>query len=98
MAKLDDRVAVVTGAARGNGEGIARALADHGARVALWDIDQKVRETADQINRSGAKATPFVVDVTDMEACQEAAFKRADDIYDKIIVATIAQIEGTEGG
>ena len=40
------RVAVVTGAAMGNGEGVARVMARHGARVVLWDISDEVFETA----------------------------------------------------
>jgi NAD(P)-dependent dehydrogenase (short-subunit alcohol dehydrogenase family) len=37
--RLTDRVAIVTGGARGIGAGIARCLADEGARVAVLDID-----------------------------------------------------------
>ncbi len=42
MGKLSEKVAVVTGAAMGNGEGIARIVAQHGAHVVLWDISEKV--------------------------------------------------------
>lgn len=31
MLQLNDKVAIVTGAGRGNGRGVAMALADHGA-------------------------------------------------------------------
>jgi NAD(P)-dependent dehydrogenase (short-subunit alcohol dehydrogenase family) len=37
--RLEDRVAIVTGGARGIGAGIARCLANEGARVAVLDID-----------------------------------------------------------
>jgi NAD(P)-dependent dehydrogenase (short-subunit alcohol dehydrogenase family) len=37
--RLKERVAIVTGGARGIGAGIGRCLADEGARVALLDID-----------------------------------------------------------
>lgn len=40
MNLLDEKVALVTGSARGNGAGIARELALHGADVVLTDIDE----------------------------------------------------------
>ena len=72
MGKLDGKVAVVTGAAMGNGEGIARVLANHGSHVLLWDIADKVFETAKSIESEGHRATPFKVDVTKFEECQAA--------------------------
>ena len=73
MGKLDGKVAVVTGAAMGNGEGIARVLANHGAHVCLWVIDEKVFETAQSIESEGQRSTPFKVDVTKFEDCRKAA-------------------------
>ena len=72
MGKLDGRLAVVTGAAMGNGEGIARVLAKHGAHVVLWDISDKVFETAESLQSEGHPSRPFKVDVRDVEACQAA--------------------------
>ena len=46
MSKLNDKVAIVTGAAMGNGKGIARVVTKYGAQAVLWDIDDKVFETA----------------------------------------------------
>jgi len=73
MGKLDGRVAIVTGAAMGNGEGIARVMASHGAFVALWDISDKALEVAKSIQKAGHQAQAFSVDVTKMADCQEAA-------------------------
>jgi len=53
MGKLDGRIAVVTGAAMGNGEGMARVLAKHGAHVVLWDISERVFETARALESEG---------------------------------------------
>lgn len=73
MGKLDGRVAVVTGAAMGNGEGIARVMAKYGAHVAMWDISEKVSETAKSIQSEGLNATSYKVDVRKIEECKAAA-------------------------
>ena len=46
MKQLEGKVAVVTGAARGIGLGIARCLADEGAKVAIIDLDGAEAEKA----------------------------------------------------
>ena len=38
--QIDGQVAIITGGASGLGEGTARALADAGAKVAIWDIQE----------------------------------------------------------
>lgn len=73
MGKLDGRVAVVTGAAMGNGEGIARVLAKNGACVVLWDISEKVVETSNTLKVKGFKAISSIVDVTKIQQCKTAA-------------------------
>jgi NADP-dependent 3-hydroxy acid dehydrogenase YdfG len=45
-SSLENRVVVVTGAARGIGESTARKLAREGARLALWDRDEARLERA----------------------------------------------------
>src|SRR5437588_2539863 len=51
MAVLDDRGAIVTGAARGIGRATAELLAEHGAKVLINDLDGDVAEqTASEIS------------------------------------------------
>jgi|WetSurMetagenome_2_1015567.scaffolds.fasta_scaffold140967_2 NAD(P)-dependent dehydrogenase (short-subunit alcohol dehydrogenase family) len=72
MGRLTDRVAIVTGAAQGIGEGIARALAREGATVALWDISDRVHQTAETVSTSNQKAFSYRVDVADPDQANKA--------------------------
>jgi NAD(P)-dependent dehydrogenase (short-subunit alcohol dehydrogenase family) len=65
-APLEGRVALVTGAAQGIGEAIARALARAGAAVFGADLqEEKVHEVAGSLRRTGAEAAASFVDVRD---------------------------------
>lgn len=66
MFTLDDQVAVVTGAAKGIGKGIAEVLSAAGAKVVIADIDEATgRETAKAL---GAEFE--MLDVTSKASCQ----------------------------
>lgn len=64
MGKLEDKIAIVTGAARGNGEGAARVMAREGATVVLTDVLDLVHKTAKSISDNGYKAVSFKMDIT----------------------------------
>ena len=70
MFELDGQTAVVTGAAHGIGEVIARRLANAGAMVAIADIDDQAAGAAAQ--RIGEHAFPVRLDVTDANSVQQA--------------------------
>jgi 3-oxoacyl-[acyl-carrier protein] reductase len=62
---MSDRLAVVTGGARGLGLSIARLLGERGHRLLLVDRDDSVTTTADDLRLAGADATAVVADLTD---------------------------------
>lgn len=62
---LHEKIAVVTGAARGIGQTVAAAYAREGAYLSLWDIDKDTLEkSAGEIRESGRKVLTFHADVT----------------------------------
>jgi NAD(P)-dependent dehydrogenase (short-subunit alcohol dehydrogenase family) len=66
--RLDDRVAVVTGAGRGIGRGLALALAGAGAAVAAVGRDRAALDTlAHEIENGGGRALPVLLDVRDTD-------------------------------
>lgn len=71
---LTGRLALVTGAGRGNGAAIARGLADAGAKVIVTDIDiDAAHAMAESIVKSGGEARGYALDVADQEGCRKLA-------------------------
>jgi NAD(P)-dependent dehydrogenase (short-subunit alcohol dehydrogenase family) len=68
MRRLEDKIALVTGAGAGIGRAIAETFAREGANVAVADRDgEAARETAETIVKSNGAAQAETVDVTDTE-------------------------------
>ncbi len=69
MSQLDGKTAIVTGAARGIGKGIAVALAREGAAVVAVDLDgEGVAQMAAEIRDAGFSALAVRADITQREA------------------------------
>src|ERR1700722_2614353 len=70
---LTGRKALVTGGARGLGEGMARALARAGAAVVIGDVREDLgKTTADSLRRDGASAEFVPLDITAEESWIQA--------------------------
>jgi glucose 1-dehydrogenase len=73
MGVLNDKVALVTGAARGIGRGIALCLAEEGAEVVVNDLPQvpELSSVVEEITCLGRRALAFEADVGDRGQVQE---------------------------
>jgi NAD(P)-dependent dehydrogenase (short-subunit alcohol dehydrogenase family) len=73
MGRLDGKVAIVTGGARGQGAGVAQAFASEGAAVALWDVlDGPGAAVAAAIEAGGGRALFVHCDLTREEEIEAA--------------------------
>ncbi len=84
MGRLEGKVALITGAARGQGSTEARLFANEAARVVLGDLlDEEGRKVAAEINERGGDATYIHLDVTSEEDWH-AAVRHAVANYGKL--------------
>jgi len=94
--RLDDQVAVVTGAAQGIGQGIALALAAAGARIVIGDL-QDAADTVDQIAALGSAAICTEMDVSRPEDARRL-MALAEETYGRLdILVNNAGIDAPDG-
>jgi NAD(P)-dependent dehydrogenase (short-subunit alcohol dehydrogenase family) len=75
---LQDRVAIITGGARGIGRGIALKFADEGCSVAIADLNtDEAKITLDELSKKGKEGLFVKCDVADS--------KQVHDVVDKVI-------------
>ncbi|MEG0593443.1 MAG: SDR family NAD(P)-dependent oxidoreductase, partial [Coprobacillus sp.] len=76
MAKLDGKVAIITGAAAGLGEGISTAYAKYGAKICMFDLSDDVEQTAEKLRKEyNAEIITYVGNVADKKHLEEAVEK-----------------------
>lgn len=93
MAK---RVALVTGGSQGIGKAIAERLVNDGFSVALVALEEnKLQETAKELEEKGGEALPIVADVSDRDAVFAAVKKTVDHFGDLNVVVNNAGLGPT---
>ena len=101
MGRLDGKVAIISGGARGQGEVEARLFAMEGAKVVFGDIlDEEGKQAEAAIRQAGGAATYVHLDVT-QEADWQQAVAIAVSTYGKLDIlvnnAGILRRDGIEG-
>jgi NAD(P)-dependent dehydrogenase (short-subunit alcohol dehydrogenase family) len=80
-AQLAGQVALVTGAGSGIGAATARLLAQHGAAVAVTDLDgDSAGKVADEIRGAGGSASPYVLDVAGEDAWRDVVARTGAEL------------------
>ena len=92
MAKLDGKVALITGAAAGLGEGISTAYAKYGAKLIMVDLSPEVEKTAEKLRKEyNAEIITVVANVAD-RAQMDAAAAQGVEKFGEINVDAATQV------
>ena len=100
--RLEGKVALISGGARGMGATEARMFAQAGAKVVIGDVlEEEGRQTEAAINESGGECVFVRLDVTDESAWENAVdtainrFGKLDILVNNAGIARINNVEGT---
>lgn len=98
--KLEGKVGIITGAARGIGQATAYQYAREGARVVVCDLNlEMLQETLDELTKMGAEKLAYAVDVTDRTTVEKmvvdvvAQWGRIDVLVNNAGITADAQLK-----
>lgn len=94
--KLENKIAVVTGGAMGNGAGIVEVFAKYKARVIIFDYSDKVASTIQEFRKKGYDVAGYKVDIRDtnrVQLCVNDIIKRYGRIDILVNNAGVAKLE-----
>lgn len=84
MKKLENKVAVVTGGAMGNGLGIVKVFLKYGAKVAILDYAEKLSQTVEELKKEYPENVEgYMVDIRQEDKVEEAIEKTIEK-FEKI--------------
>lgn len=90
---LAGKVVLVTGAAQGIGEAVARAVTAHGARAALLDANEVgLKSVAAELTAAGHEVAAYPVDVRDAAAVEEAVAAAERDLGPVGVLVNVAGV------
>jgi NAD(P)-dependent dehydrogenase (short-subunit alcohol dehydrogenase family) len=105
MKRLEQRIAIVTGAGQGIGRAIALGLAREGARVAIADVNEECANTVkNEIEAAGGRALVIRTDVSNEDSVQAMVeralqeFGRVDILVNNAGIFPTSSVEGMSEG
>lgn len=101
MNKLENKIAIVTGGAMGNGLGIAKVFLKYGASVIILDYAEEIRETLKKLREKfpNSIVSGYKVDVRDnntVKACVDAIIEKYGHIDILVNNAGVCRLETFE--
>lgn len=101
MNKLENKLAIVTGGAMGNGLGITKVFLKYGCNVIIFDYADKIKETLKELRSEFPNATisGYKVDIRDnimVKACVDAVMEKYGHIDILVNNAGVCKLETFE--